>query len=208
MSPRTRRPRTAPDFKTIEELTANLIAANGESGFRIEEIQRSTNVSKSSLYGKYGGRDGLVAAGLLVLYERHYRETIGVIDEVVRTAQSREELISRFHQLTIYVATLGRSTERLHRAAVLAGTVARPELRAKVVELQTAMMDDLARSIDLARVRGFTKSRYSSRVLANFISAVTFGRVLTEFDSGLPDDELEQWTQVIMDVLDRLLIAD
>ncbi|MFZ9903029.1 MAG: TetR/AcrR family transcriptional regulator, partial [Ilumatobacteraceae bacterium] len=157
MSPRKRRPRTVPDFKTIEELTANLIAANGESGFRIEEIQRSTNVSKSSLYGKYGGRDGLVAAGLLVLYERHYRETIGVIDEVVRTAQSWEELISRFRQLTIYVATLRRSTERLQRAAVLAGTVARPELRAKVVELQTAMMDDLARSIDLARVRGFTK---------------------------------------------------
>ncbi|MFM1837200.1 MAG: hypothetical protein RLZZ327_74 [Actinomycetota bacterium] len=69
-------------------------------------------------------------------------------------------------------------------------------------------VDDLARSINLARVRGFTKSRHSSRVLANFISAVTFGRVLTEFDSGLPDDELEQWTQVIMDVLDRILIAD
>ena len=208
MPQRKRRPRTTPDFAAIEELTANLLAAHGESGLRIEELQRATGVSKSSLYGKYGGRDGLVAAGLMVLYERHYRETIGVIDEVVRTSQSRDELVERFRQLTHYVADLKRTTERLHRAAVLAGTIARPELRAKVVALQSDMMKDLARSIDLARVRGFAKEGYSSRVLANFISALTFGRVIVAFDNDLPADELQQWTDAGMEMLGSLFFAD
>jgi len=208
MPQRKRRPRTTPDFAAIEELTANLLAAHGESGLRIEELQRATGVSKSSLYGKYGGRDGLVAAGLMVLYERHYRETIGVIDEVVRTSQSRDELVERFRQLTHYVADLKRTTERLHRAAVLAGTIARPELRAKVVALQSDMMKDLARSIDLARVRGFVKQGYSSRVLANFISALTFGRIIVAFDNDLPADELQQWTDVGMEMLGSLFFAD
>ena len=208
MPQRKRRPRTTPDFAAIEELTANLLAAHGESGLRIEELQRTTGVSKSSLYGKYGGRDGLVAAGLMVLYERHYRETIGVIDEVVRTSQSRDELVERFRQLTHYVADLKRTTERLHRAAVLAGTIARPELRAKVVALQSDMMKDLARSIDLARVRGFAKQGYSSRVLANFISALTFGRIIVAFDNDLPADELQQWTDVGMEMLGSLFFAD
>lgn len=208
MPQRKRRPRTTPDFAAIEELTANLLAAHGESGLRIEELQRATGVSKSSLYGKYGGRDGLVAAGLMVLYERHYRETIGVIDEVVRTSQSRDELVERFRQLTHYVADLKRTTERLHRAAVLAGTIARPELRTKVVELQSDMMKDLARSIDLARVRGFAKEGYSSRVLANFISALTFGRIIVAFDNDLPADELQQWTDVGMEMLGSLFFAD
>ena len=208
MPAKKRRPRTTPDFVAIENLTADIIAAHGESGLRIEDIQRSTNVSKSSLYGKYGGRDGLVAAGLMVLYERHYRETIGVIDEVVRTAQTRDELVNRFRQLTHYVAGLQRTTERLHRAAVLAGTIARPELRAKVTTLQSAMMGDLARSIDLARVRGFAKQGQSSRVLANFISALTFGRIIVAFDNDLPDNELEQWTDVTMDVLGVMVFAD
>jgi AcrR family transcriptional regulator len=208
MPQRKRRPRTTPDFAAIEELTANLLAAHGESGLRIEELQRATGVSKSSLYGKYGGRDGLVAAGLMVLYERHYRETIGVIDEVVRTSQSRDELMERFRQLTHYVADLKRTTERLHRAAVLAGTIARPELRAKVVALQSDMMKDLARSIDLARVRGFAKQGYSSRVLANFISALTFGRIIVAFDNDLPADELQQWTDVGMEMLGSLFFAD
>ena len=208
MPQRKRRPRTTPDFAAIEELTANLLAAHGESGLRIEELQRATGVSKSSLYGKYGGRDGLVAAGLMVLYERHYRETIGVIDEVVRTSQSRDELMERFRQLTHYVADLKRTTERLHRAAVLAGTIARPELRAKVVALQSDMMKDLARSIDLARVRGFAKQGYSSRVLANFISALTFGRVIVAFDNDLPADELQQWTDAGMEMLGSLFFAD
>jgi len=208
MPQRKRRPRTTPDFAAIEELTANLLAAHGESGLRIEELQRATGVSKSSLYGKYGGRDGLVAAGLMVLYERHYRETIGVIDEVVRTSQSRDELVERFRQLTHYVADLKRTTERLHRAAVLAGTIARPELRAKVVALQSDMMKDLARSIDLARVRGFAKEGYSSRVLANFISALTFGRIIVAFDNDLPADELQQWTDAGMEMLGSLFFAD
>jgi AcrR family transcriptional regulator len=208
MPQRKRRPRTTPDFAAIEELTANLLAAHGESGLRIEELQRTTGVSKSSLYGKYGGRDGLVAAGLMVLYERHYRETIGVIDEVVRTSQSRDELVERFRQLTHYVADLKRTTERLHRAAVLAGTIARPELRAKVVALQSEVMKDLARSIDLARVRGFAKQGYSSRVLANFISALTFGRIIVAFDNDLPADELQQWTDVGMEMLGSLFFAD
>jgi AcrR family transcriptional regulator len=208
MPQRKRRPRTTPDFAAIEELTANLLAAHGESGLRIEELQRATGVSKSSLYGKYGGRDGLVAAGLMVLYERHYRETIGVIDEVVRTSQSRDELMERFRQLTHYVADLKRTTERLHRAAVLAGTIARPELRAKVVALQSEVMKDLARSIDLARVRGFAKQGYSSRVLANFISALTFGRIIVAFDNDLPADELQQWTDAGMEMLGSLFFAD
>jgi AcrR family transcriptional regulator len=208
MPQRKRRPRTTPDFAAIEELTANLLAAHGESGLRIEELQRATGVSKSSLYGKYGGRDGLVAAGLMVLYERHYRETIGVIDEIVRTSQTRDELVERFRQLTHYVADLKRTTERLHRAAVLAGTIARPELRAKVVALQSDMMKDLARSIDLARVRGFAKQGYSSRVLANFISALTFGRIIVAFDNDLPADELQQWTDVGMEMLGSLFFAD
>ena len=208
MAQRKRRPRTTPDFAAIEELVANLLAAHGESGLRIEELRRATGASKSSLYGKYGGRDGLVAAGLLVLYERHYRETLGVIDEAVRTAQTRDELVNRFRQLTHYVANQQRTTERLHRAAVLAGTVARPELRAKVVALQSAMMEDLARSIDLARVRGFAKQGHSSRVLANFISALTFGRVIVGFDNDLPADELEQWTDAAMDMLGALFLTD
>lgn len=208
MPMRKRRPRTIPDFHAIEELTANLLAEHGESGLRIEELQRATGVSKSSLYGKYGGRDGLVAAGLMVLYERHYRETIGVIDEVVRTAQSRQELMDRFRQITQFVADLARTSDRLHRAAVLAGTVARPELREKVVALQSEMMSDLARSIELARVRGLAKDKHSSRVLANFISALTFGRIIVSFDNNLPVDELQQWTDATMDMLGALFFTD
>jgi len=208
MPQRKRRPRATPDFAAIEALTADLLATHGESGLRIEELRRATGVSKSSLYGKYGGRDGLVAAGLMVLYERHYRETIGVIDEFVRTSQSREELRERFRQLTRYVADLRRTTERLQRAAAISGTIARPELRAKVTLLHGEMMKDLARSIDLARVRGFARQNYSSRVLANFISALTFGRLIVAFDNDLPADELEQWTDATTVMLEALFFAD
>lgn len=208
MPKRKRRPRATPDFAAIEELTANLLAAQGESGLRIEDLREATGVSKSTLYGKYGGRDGLVAAGLMVLYQRHYRETIGVVDEIVRTSQSRDEVKERLRQLTLYVADPKRNTERLLRAAVLAGTIARPELRTKVAAMQNDLMKDLARTIDLARVRGIAKQGYSSRVLANFVSALTFGRIIVAFDNDLPTDELQQWTDAVMELLETLLFTD
>jgi AcrR family transcriptional regulator len=208
MPAKKRRPRTTPDFVAIENLTANLLSEHGESGLRIEDIQRLTKVSKSSLYGKYGGRDGLVAAGLMVLYERNYREIHGFIDEVVRTSKSREEMMDRFRQLTYYVADFNRTATRLNHAAVLAGTIARPELRAKVALLHSALMNDLTRSMDLARVRGFTTQRHSSRVLANFVTAFSFGRLMVAFDNAVSTDELDQWTDVVMDVLSSLFLTD
>jgi len=66
----------------------------------------------------------------------------------------------------------------------------------------------IARSIDLARVRGFARQNYSSRVLANFISALTFGRLIVAFDNDLPADELEQWTDASMVLLGALFFAD
>jgi AcrR family transcriptional regulator len=188
MPQRKRRPRTTPDFAAIEELTANLLAAHGESGLRIEELQRATGVSKSSLYGKYGGRDGLVAAGLMVLYERHYRETIGVIDEVVRTSQSRDELMERFRQLTHYVADLKRTTERLHRAAVLAGTIARPELRAKVVALAVSTLPEFEASPN--RVTRLEYSRTSFLHLPSDVSSLrstTICRLMSSSNGRTPE---------------------
>jgi hypothetical protein len=70
------------------------------------------------------------------------------------------------------------------------------------------MMEDLARSIDLARIRGFAKEGHSSRLLANFISALTFGRIIVAFDNNLPADELEQWTDAAMEMFSELLFAD
>ncbi len=88
---------------------------------------------------------------------------------------------------------------------MLAGTATRPELRAEVAKLHTAMIDDYTRSFELAHVREFASFRQPARVIANVISAVILGRVLSAFDNSLPDDDQKQWVDAGMAILRALL---
>jgi hypothetical protein len=132
-------------------------------------------------------------------------ETIGAFDEIIRTSRTREDFVRQLERLLDLVVNLNRTPQRLQRAAVLAGTATRPELRAEVAKLHTAMIDDYTRSFELAHVREFASFRQPARVIANVISAVILGRVLSAFDNSLPDDDQKQWVDAGMAILRALL---
>lgn len=199
-----RRKRTTPDFARVAELAADMIADSGEGHLRIPQLRKATGISNSSLYAHFGGRDGIVAAALLVLYERYYRETIGVLEQAVRDADSVDDYRHRLRQFIMFTGDLRRTPARLQRAAVFAGSQGRPEVRSKLVELTTAIVDDVVKAVDLARARGFLTSSHPSRTIAYFMQAAIFGRVITAFDGKVADDDLERWTDVVMRAIDAI----
>lgn len=205
MVDRTRRPRSTPDFDAVTRITADLLVQHGESGFRIDDVQKATGASKSSLYAQFGDRDGLITAGLLLLYEEHYHETIGAFDEIIRTSRTREDFLRQLEQLLDVIFNLNRTPQRLQRIAVLAGTATRPDLRTEVAKLHTAMIDDYTRSLELAQVREFAFFNQPPRVIANVVASVILGRVLSAYDNSLPDDDQKQWVDAGMAILRALL---
>ncbi|MEY3482632.1 MAG: Bacterial regulatory protein tetR family, partial [Actinomycetota bacterium] len=58
---RKRAPRRIPDLDQVVDITIELLEKHGESGFRIEDLMERTGISKSSLYLRFGSRDGLLA---------------------------------------------------------------------------------------------------------------------------------------------------
>ena len=193
-----RRKRTTPDFDRVIEIAADMISQGGEANLRIPDVRRTTGISNSSLYAHFGGRDGVVSAALLLLYERHYRESLGVLESVVREATSEDDYLRRLRAFIEFAGDLNRTPARLHRAAVFAGSQGRPDVRAKLVELTTHIVEDAVKSVELARTRGFVRSRHSSRVITHLIQAAIFGRLISSFDAHTPKDDLAEWTDALM----------
>lgn len=203
-SRQARRRRSTPDFDLVAQLAADMIAEGGESRLRIAAIQKTTGISNSSLYAHFGDRDGITTAALLVLFERFYAETVGALDQVVREATSNDDFKSRLRAFIEYTGDLGRTPARLHRAAVFAGSQGRPEVRQRLVELNSAVVEDSIRSVELARARGFVQSRHSSRTIVHLIQAAMFGRIVSAFDANTGQD-LAGWTDAFMCAIDALI---
>ena len=189
----------------VVDVTIELLTRHGESGLRIEEVQERTGISKSSLYAAFEDRDGLVAAALTRIYERYVTESIDAISRMADEARTAADLRTGLHTATRFTQDLARSTARMDRVAVIAGTRGRPAYARALTAAQTRLNDALEAAIASARDRGIVSSRHAPRVLATFIQAYTLGRVLGAFDADRPADEQSQWNTLVDGVIDHLL---
>ena len=208
MKVRQRAPRHIPDLEQVVAETITILEESGESGFRIETLMERTGISKSSLYLAFGSRDGLIAAARARQFEAMIQETIGPVRTIAEQATSRDELRRNLQLITSFVADLSRTAQRVERCAVIAGTTGRPEFSQWLAEAQTRLSTEFADIIEGAQTRGFITRKYPPRLIANFIQAIVFGRVIVGFDLQAGPDDLAEWTTAANDILDRMLFAD
>lgn len=201
MAERRRRPRQTPDFDRVIDVTIDLLQAHGEIGFRIEDLMERTGISKSSLYNKFGDREGLIGAAHARQYHRLVEESVVAIRYIVDTAKSTEELERMLATITRMTQNPGRDWERMARISAIAGTAANPEFRARLEEAQTSINDALADMIEIVDARGLARPKYPPRTIAAFVQAYTLGRVLAGFDTRRTPDEVDQWNRLIDDVV-------
>lgn len=202
---RQRAPRRVPDPEQIIAVTIELLARHGESGFRIEDLQARTGVNKSSIYLRYGNRDGLLAAAYGEIFKNYVQESIDGLRPIIQRATTVDELRSGIHAATAFVVSPQRFERRLERAAIIAGVRGRPEYRQALREAQTELSLAVAELFDEAARRGLITLKYSSRLAAQFIQGLTFARIIAEIED--PDDvELRDgWITLCQDLLDRML---
>ena len=161
-------------------------------------------LSKSSIYARYGGRDGLVATALAKEYEDEVAESTTAMRVVMGSAKSPKDLRNAMHATTAFTHQRSRNVNRINRAGGIAGTRGRPELRARLEEAQTRLTDALEQLIEDCQQRGLIAPRHHPRALASFLQANTLGIVLTEFDSKNDEAALGHRLEVIEHVIDFL----
>ena len=199
-----RAPRRTPDADSIIRTTIELLHRDGESGFRLEDLMEAEQLSKSSIYARYGRRDGLVAAALAKEFEDEVAETIVAMRTVMGQAKTAADLRNALRATTAFVHQRSRNANRINRAGVIAGTRGRPELRARLEETQTRLTDTLEQLIKECIQRGLIATRHDPRALAMYLQATTLGAVLTDFDTKEEPETMNNRLELIHAVVDYL----
>ncbi len=129
-----RRPggRTARVREQILDATAELVARDGLSGFRYEEVAERAGVHKASVYRNWPDRDDLAVAALL----RHAQELASVAD----TGDLQTDLVDFLTALSAGLQTpFGRTLERALQPAPDAAAI---QTLTKVLDQRVAELRD------------------------------------------------------------------
>ena len=161
-------------------------------------------LSKSSIYARYGGRDGLLATALAKEFEDEVAESATAMRAVMASSKSAQDLRNAIRATTAFTHQRSRNINRINRAGIIAGTRGRPELRARLEEAQTRLTDALEELIVDCQHRGLVATRHPARALATFLQGNTLGIVITEFDAKDDQTAIDNRLALIQDVLDYL----
>ena len=185
-------------------VTIELLELHGEGGFRIEDLTKRTGISKSSLYLRFGSRDGLLAAAYGRVFKQHVLNSITILESVVTQARDRESLRRAMHEGTDFVMNPDRGRFRLDRIAIIAGVRGRPEFREAIGSAQAELTSHMARILDSLAERGLVAPRHPSKVLAQFMQAYTIGVIIAELEEHENEQGRRHWVQLINEILDQL----
>jgi len=202
---RKRAPRHVPDLDHVVDVTIELLEKHGEGGFRVEELIERTGIAKSSMYLRFGSRDGLLAAAYSKVFKAQVMESVSGLTAIVRQSRTASELRTGLRAATAFVASPERFKNRLQRAAIIAGVRGRPEYQRSLSEAQREMTTAIAKLFEEAQYRGLINIKYSPRVAAQFIQAVTFGRVIAEIESLDDHELLADWMSACGEMFDHMM---
>lgn len=202
---RKRAPRRIPDLDQVVDITIELLEKHGESGFRIEDLMERTGISKSSLYLRFGSRDGLLATAYSKVFKTQVMESISGLSAIISRARTPEELRTGLHAATAFVASPERFKQRLERAAIIAGVRGRPEFRKALGAAQRELTDSVTELFEIAAQRELIKIKHSPRSGAQFIQALTLGRIIAEIEEPQSEQSRNDWINLANDLIDHMM---
>lgn len=203
--PRKRAPRQVPDLDQVVNITIELLEKHGESGFRIEDLMERTGISKSSMYLRFGSRDGLLATAYSRIFKAQILESVSGLSSIINRARTPDELRAGLHAATAFVASPQRFKQRLERAAIIAGIRGRPEFQKSLSAAQKELTDAVAGLIEEAQRKGLINIKHSPHIAAQFIQAMTLGRIIAEIEDATDDTMRSDWISLSNEVIDRLM---
>jgi AcrR family transcriptional regulator len=195
-----------PTKQLLLDTTVSLIDESGPQGFTVDNVLDTSGISKGSLYHHFHDFDDLISSAQVIRFSRSVDADIAHIIEAVRRSTSREDFLGKVKGLALIASSDERRRERASRAVIIGSSWGKPEFRAALAVEQRRLTDAF---IDLVREvseRGWVGSRFSPQVVATFVQAYTFGRLVDDLVEDPVDGS--EWGDLIQAVITNLLTGD
>lgn len=192
-----------PTKALLLETAVMLIDDRGPQGFTVEELLETSGISKGSMYHHFEDFTDVIESAEVFRFARSIDEDIREIVTVMRTVSSRQEMFDRFRQITEVASSPNRASSRYDRAMIIGLAARSPRLAAALAAEQDRLTDALA---DVAREfqeRGFLKNGTDSRMIAVFVQAYSFGKVVDDIAGHKVSQS--QWVDAVSQIVETIL---
>lgn len=181
----------------VIEVAIRHIEQHGVAGLNMRTIATDSGVSYGAIYHHFGDRDGLVQAAQFERLRRQPGIDISSFGAALEEQGDLGDFVGRIQKIADDIADPARAKVRLERASVIASSLSRPELRAKLTELEDDVFQQVRALVVEAQKRGIADPGLDPSAVAIYLEALSFGVVLAEFVHDRPQP------QALSDVLFR-----
>jgi AcrR family transcriptional regulator len=195
---------THPTKTALIESTRELLETQPRKEISTEQILTKSGISKGSLYHHFEDLEELIEAAILLRYTEWVDGSIEAITQVLRAVKSPDDVYNSLVAITKQTQSPERKPDRVYRAEVLGAAASSPRLAKNLGTEQQRLTDALADLVRETQAKGFFHEDIDPQVLAVFIQAYTFGKVVDDY-SETPMNP-DNWNALINDFLKKTLL--
>ena len=193
-----------PTKNALIEATRELLETHARKDISSDQILTKSGISKGSLYHHFEDLEELLEAAMLLRYTEWVDASIEAITQVLRAVKSPDDVYNRLVLITEQTQDPKRRSDRIYRAEVIGAAASSARLAKKLGVEQQRLTDALADLVRETQEKGFFHKEIDPRVLAVFIQAYTFGKVVDDFSDSPINPQ--NWNALINDFLKKTLL--
>lgn len=188
-----------PTKLLLLETAVKLIDEHGPQGFTVEQLLEESKISKGSLYHHFVDFSDVTDQAQVLRYSRYVDTDGEILTNLLTSAKSREDLMSRFDAIVKGASSPERKRGRADRAAIIGMSQHSQKFAKALAQEQQRLTDSFS---DIAREmqeRGWIRPDLSPELIGLFVQAYSFGYVLNDITEKPVDDEL--WSSFVGNLL-------
>lgn len=195
-----------PTKRLLVETTVALMDKKAPEDISVDEVLALSGVSKGSMYHHFEDLSELLEITQIVRYAHWVDISINGMSEMVTKSKTKQELRDALVIVTKNTQSDKRRASRIERAAALSKRSASTryyELLGRESDRLAEGLTDLARE---AQEKGFFRKDLNPKAIALLVQAYTLGKIVDDYSfSPVSDDD---WNEIIMNIIDRVFIAE
>lgn len=198
-----------PSGETARRILAVAVAIidrSGESSLRIADVMREAGVQAPMIYRHFGDREGLVQSAHLRRVIDVLRADLGALELAAVDAHDASSFEAAFMDLMTTLSGPAFAAKRRQRLEVVGSALARPELRARVLELHGLMVARSTEILQRAQRAGWIRGDLDVASFVEWGMGCTFGLASVEQLSPEPDIA-EAWLRIQLEAMSCMLFG-
>ena len=194
-----------PTKQTLIDTVLALMKKKSIEQISSDEVLEISNISKGSLYHHFEDFPELLEHAMVARFAKWVDYSVGVMNQILQSSNSREEMLSGLKQVTRHTQSLELQPQRFERVKTVGHAVNNPRMRVNLGLEQERLTEALSDLFREAKERGWANKKIDARTVAVLVQAYTMGKVVDDFTPRQMDPAA--WELLIDEILEKVLFA-